>query len=99
MERKVHVRDILRDKHPPSKPAHQDSLSREAPPYIHPVVFDSIDKNIVKSEALKVSGAGGPSGLDAYNWRRYAPASDLRQLIYAKPSQKLPRDSVPPMLI
>ncbi len=29
----------------------------------------------------------------------YAPASDLRQLIYAKPSQKLPRDSVPPMLI
>ena len=85
MESKV-LRDILRDKHPPGRPAHQDSLSREAPPYIHPVVFDSIDKNIVKSAALKVSGAGGPSGLDAYNWRRlctcFGPASaDLCQAL------------------
>ncbi len=31
------VRDILRDKPPPGRPAHQDSLSREAPPYIHPM--------------------------------------------------------------
>ncbi len=31
---------------------------------IHLVVFDSIDKNIVKSAVLKVSGAGGPSGLE-----------------------------------
>ena len=34
------VRDILREKHPP---VHQDSLS---PPYIHPVVLDSIDKTL-----------------------------------------------------
>ena len=50
------------------------------------MVFDSIDKNIVKSAALKVFGAGGPSGLDAYNWRRlctcFGPAStDLCQAL------------------
>ncbi len=71
MESKV-LRDILRDKHPPGRPAHQDSLSREALPYIHPVVFDYIDKNIVKSAALEAH-----QGLMPTTGEDYAPASDL----------------------
>ena len=76
----------MRDKHPSSKPLTQDCLISEDPPAIHPVIFDSIDKGAVKSAALKISGAAGPSGLDAYCWRRlctnFGPASsDLCQAL------------------
>ena len=80
------MREILRDKHPPSSPAHQDSLISDDPPPVHPVIFDSIDKGVIRSAALKASGAAGPSGLDAYCWRRlctcFGPASsDLCQAL------------------
>ena len=85
-EGEMSVRDILRDKHPSSKPLTQDCLISEDPPAIHPVIFDSIDKGAVKYAALKISGAAGPSGLDAYCWRRlctnFGPASsDLCQAL------------------
>lgn len=80
------VRDVLREKHPSGKPAHQDSLICDVPPTVHPVVFDSIDKGVVRSAALKASGAAGPSGLDAYCWRRLctcfgSASSDLCQAL------------------
>lgn len=80
------VRDILRDKHPSGGPAHQDCLLCEDPPTVHPVIFDSIDKSVVRSAALKTSGAAGPSGLDAYCWRRLctcygSASSDLCQAL------------------
>ena len=80
------VRDILRDKHPPAQPIHQEALLSEDPPLVHPVVFDSIDKGLVRSAALKTSGAAGPSGLDAYCWRRLCTcyghaSSDLCQAL------------------
>lgn len=37
---------------------------------MHPVVFDSIDANAIRSAALRVKGSAGPSGLDAREWRR-----------------------------
>ena len=85
-ENEQSVRDVLREKHPSGKPANPGSLICDVPPTIHPVVFDSIDKGIVRSAALKASGAAGPSGLDAYCWRRlctcFGPASsDLCQAL------------------
>ena len=43
---------------------------RVYPPEIHPIIFDSIDARLIRSAALKTSGAAGPSCLDAHAWRR-----------------------------
>ena len=80
------VRDILRDKHPPAQPINHDALLKDDTPAVHPVVFDSIDKGLVRSAALKTSGAAGPSGLDAYCWRHLCTcfgraSSDLCQAL------------------
>lgn len=64
------VRDVLKDKHPPSQPAHPDSVIEDDPPEVHPVLFESIDASMMRSAALRTSGAAGPSGLDAVSWRR-----------------------------
>ena len=77
------VRDILRDKHPPSQSVHPESIVPGDPQTIHPV-FDSIDASVVRSAALKTNGAAGPSGIDAHGWRRLctsfkSASSDLCQ--------------------
>ena len=41
-----------------------------SPPDCHPVVFESIDVALIRSTSLNTHGAAGPSGLDAYAWRR-----------------------------
>ena len=64
------VRDILVDKHPPSRPANADSIINVDPPDVHPILFESLDVSVVKFAALHTSGAAGPSGLDAISWRR-----------------------------
>ena len=53
------VRDILFDKHPPGQPVHQDAIIDDDPPDIHPVILDSV---MIRSAALRTSGAAGPSG-------------------------------------
>lgn len=68
------VRDILREKHPASEPAHQDAILTHE--YVdcsdvHPVIFDSIDALAIKQAALRVNGAAGPSGADAQAWKRF----------------------------
>lgn len=62
------VREILRDKHPPGKPADPNSLVPDDADPVHHVVFDSIDASLIRKAALNTSGAAGPSGLDAYEW-------------------------------
>ena len=78
------VRDILRDKHPPSQSVHPESIVPGDPQTIQPVVFDSIDASVVRSAALKTNGAAGPSGIDAHGWRQLctslkSASSDLCQ--------------------
>ena len=36
----------------------------------HPIYFDMVDGNLIRSTALKTEGSGGPSGLDAAAWKR-----------------------------
>ena len=71
------VRDILREKHPDSEPAHQDAILASANvncPDVHPVIFESIDALAIKQAALRVTGAAGPSGADAQAWKRFVTA-------------------------
>ena len=67
------VRETLLKKHPPKQPLKQSALfispnTQTVEP--HPVLFDKIDGQLIRSIALKSDGAAGPSGLDAAAWKR-----------------------------
>lgn len=66
------VRDVLKEKHPQASPLHQEALldSADQIPVPHSILFDQLDGSLIRSMALKSSGAAGPSGLDASNWKR-----------------------------
>jgi len=36
----------------------------------HPIIFEALDGSVMRAAALHTSGSAGPSGLDAYGWRR-----------------------------
>ena len=76
------VREVLISKHPPAQPAHPSCILKEEPQNPHPIIFKFLDASVVCSAALRVSGAAGPSGLDAHEWRclctsHKAASSDL----------------------
>ena len=66
------VRDILHKKHPPSRPVYPSAIlpEEEAPSLTHPILFESITGQLVRTTAIRTEGAAGPSGLDAADWRR-----------------------------
>ena len=64
------VREVLLDKHPPGQPADPNSVVADEAPPVHDILFDPIDATLIRTAALKTSGSAGPSGLDAYSWRR-----------------------------
>ena len=63
------VRDVLISKHPPAQPAHPNCIIEEEPQKLYPIIFESLDASSICSAALRVTGAAGPSGLDAHEWR------------------------------
>ena len=63
-------RYILISKHPPAQPVYSKCILDDERQNPHPIIFESLDGNIIRSAALKVTGAAGPSGLDAHEWRR-----------------------------
>ena len=54
---------------PPAQPAHSNCILDEEPQIPHPNIFDLLDASVVRSAASRVTGAAGPSGLDAHEWR------------------------------
>ncbi len=64
------TRDILRDKHPPGRPACPESLLPNQSETINPIIFNNLDAECMLRAALHTQGATGLSGLDAYAWRR-----------------------------
>ena len=65
------IGELLIEKHPPCRPAFKESLiPTEAPPLVHPIIFEAIDASAIRSASLRTQGAAGPSGLDAQCWRR-----------------------------
>ena len=64
------MKDILADKHSLGQPAHPAAINNDNPPYVHPVLFESLDAAMIRCVAFQTSGTAGPSGLDALGWRR-----------------------------
>ena len=66
----------LRKKHPSGEPAQFDtvfqSLDRPCP---HPVIFKSIDADLIRSVALQTQGVASPSGIEARGWKRMCTSS------------------------
>jgi len=57
------MKDLLLKKHPVGQPASNESIPLGTPPAVHPVVLDHIDACLIRSTAIKVMGAAGPSML------------------------------------
>ncbi len=53
------VRDVLTDKHPPGEPASSEAIIDIEPPETHPVLFEQIDASLIRSIALRTTGAAG----------------------------------------
>ena len=66
------VRDILTNKHPASAVPSPETLLPEDQQSVapNPIIFDSLDADLILKAALKTKGAAGLSGLDAFAWRR-----------------------------
>ena len=66
------VRDVLESKHPSAAPLYHECLDTNCDPSLvsHPIIFEALDGPVVRAAALRTSGSAGPSGVDAYGWRR-----------------------------
>ena len=66
------VCDELLKKHPKRRPAHSAALKSldGCGKRFHPVIFEALDGALIHNAALRTRGATGPSGLDAFGWRR-----------------------------
>ena len=67
---------ILREKHPKGKVAPAETLfteseSHAAEFYHDPIVFEQITCEAIRQAALHTHGTAGPSGVDAFSWRRF----------------------------
>ena len=88
------VFDSLCKKDPSGEPAQFDaafqSLNR---PCSHPVIFKSIDADLIRSVALQTEGAASPFGIEARGWKRMCTSfkSRLCQLmqLFGYCSQKI----------
>lgn len=60
------VREVLASKHPPRQPASPEATLQGPAQEPSPILFERIDAHLIRSTALKVRGAAGQSGLDAY---------------------------------
>ena len=54
------VRDMLYSKHPQGQYAHAECIIPSALQDVHPVIFESIDANAIRSAALQTTGSAGP---------------------------------------
>ena len=69
------IRDVLEEKHPCPGPVHPEALVEDRDDdNFHPVIYDGITAESIRTAALQTQGAAGPSGLDALNWRRLCTA-------------------------
>ena len=66
------VRDVLETKHPSAAPLYPECLDTNSDSSLvfHPIIFEALDGSVIRAAALRTSGSAGPSGLDAYGWRR-----------------------------
>ena len=66
----------LKSKHPEPRPAEPDVMIPVDPDLIpEPVIFECITGELIQSLSRKVQGSGGPTQLDADNWKLITNAS------------------------
>ena len=72
VEENTTVRDVLESKHPAAAPPYPECLDAafDSSLVYHPIIFDALDGSVIRAAALRTSGSAGPSGVDAYGWRR-----------------------------
>ena len=80
--------EVLLEKHPKASEASNNILIQEEVQNVHPVIYDSIDSEMVRDAIEKTRGSAGSSCLDADAWRRmlmsgnFGPSGeDLRKAI------------------
>ena len=61
---------FLHEKHSTSKNAYDEVLMSGGKPCLDLVIYESINEDLVKGEALKMRGGLGASGLDTDGWTR-----------------------------
>jgi hypothetical protein len=67
----ITVKQHLLQLHPAAQPFLAEAVTLRAPaPQIHPVIYEEINRNLIKSVTLKISGSAGPSVLDSGAWKR-----------------------------
>ena len=69
--------EVLLEKHPKASEASNDILIQEEVQNVHPVIYASIDSEMVRDGIEKTSGSAGPSCLDADGWRRILMLGDF----------------------
>ena len=65
------VKQRLLQLHPIAQPVLAEAVTTRMPATpTHPVIYEEIDGNLIKSVTLKINGSAGPSGLDSAAWKR-----------------------------
>ena len=97
------VRQVLKDKHPDRAPMDPSAIVDNQPTMTHPVIFEQLDASMIRRVALNTKGAAGPSGLNAYCWRRlctsFGKASDDLCQALALSAKRLCRNFVDPEIL
>ena len=98
------VREVLSEKHPPPAAASSDALLDDGAPTnvdtpFNPIIFAKLTADLVKTVSRSMSGAAGPSGLDADAWKRmltcFDKASNSLCLALAGAAVRLCTEEVP----
>ena len=59
----------LQEKHPKAQPISEEIKLPEKHEYVEPVIFESIDAELIIRCVKNISGAGGPTRIDADTWK------------------------------
>ena len=69
------VRQALESKHPASREASLETIrDLKGSERFHEIIFDQIDQDFIRKCVLQTHGAAGPSGADAFHWKRICNA-------------------------
>ncbi len=59
----------LHEKHPVGDAEHEEVMLCGPENFVHPVIFDEIDGELIQKISIRMKGAAGPSNFDAKNWK------------------------------
>ena len=97
------VKEVLKSKYSQPQAADPNACISGTPPRVHPITFEAINANLICSCTLKATGACGPSGLEAYDWRRlctsFQTASDSLCEALARVAKRLCTTHINPEIV